>query len=155
MNREISPRFRSAADALRFFFRISALLYGIPNNPRTGSCRIRRSDLAREPGALGDYLRIGACVGDLNAVQFLLLGEFYGPTCFAPRTRTGGGGRRRRVFPDCTHPERAAGTMRLATLATLRARLRRRRLVISAPAQRRGQFVRSPGTAHGPDHEKL
>lgn len=155
MNREISPRFRSAADALRFFFRISALLCGTSNNPRTGSCRMRRSDLVRQPGALDDYLRIGACVGELNAVQFLLLGEFYGPACFASRTSTvGGGRRRRRVFPDCALPERAAGTMRLATLAALRARLRRRRLVTSAPAQRRGQFARSPGTSHGPDHEK-
>src|SRR5487761_736279 len=71
------------------FFRISALLYGIPDNPRIGLSRMRRSGLARHPGAFGDYLKIGACVGDLNQIQFILLGEFYGPTCFAPRALPG------------------------------------------------------------------
>jgi len=153
MNREFSPRFRSAADALRFFFRISALLYGIPDNPRTGSGHTRQSGLARHPGAFGDYLEIGACVGDLNDIQFILLGEFYGPTCFAPRALTGACGPRRRVLRDRRLLRRPAGTVRRATQA-LRARLRRRRLVLAAPAQRRGQFARSPGTAHAPEHEK-
>ena len=154
MNREFSPRFRSAADALRFFFRISALLYGIPDNPRIGLSRMRRSGLARHPGAFGDYLRIGACVGDLNQIQFILLGEFYGPTCFAPRALPGACGAGRGVLRGRREPRRRAGAVRRATLA-LRARLRRRRLVVAGPAQRHGQFARSPGTSHRPNHEKL
>jgi hypothetical protein len=150
MNREFSPRFRSAAEALRFFFRISALLYGNTGNPHMWP--MTRRELERQAGALGDYLRIGSCVGDLNEVQFFLLGEFYGPTCFASRTPGAGAGRG--AFPDCAPTQRQAGTGRIATLSALRARLRQRRLVTAVPAQRRGQFARSPVTSHGPDHEK-
>lgn len=147
MNREFSPRFRSAAEALRFFFRISALLYG--NTGDTLGWRMTRSELGRQPGALGDYLRIGSCVGYLSEVQFLVLGEFYGPNCFAPRTQSGACGVGRGVFREFALTRR-----RPPTLQVLRARLRQRRLVTSAPAKRQGQFARAPGTSHGPDHEK-
>jgi len=155
MNREFSPRFRSAAAALRFFFRISALLYGNPDNPHAGSFPMARSELGRQSGALGDYLRIGSCVGDLTEIQFFLLGEYYGPTCFAPRTLRGAFGAARGVFPDCARPQGPAGAARRATLPALRARLRQRQLVISAPARRPGHFARSPGTSHGPDDGEL
>lgn len=154
MNRKFSPRFRSAAAALRFFFRISALLYGNPGTPHSGSHSMTRSELVRHCGAFGDYLRIGSCVGELTEVQFFLLGEFYGPACFARRPLPRACGTGRRKYLDCALRHRQDGTLRLATLPALRARLRHRRLVVSAPAHRRGQFARSPGNSHGPDHEK-
>ena len=157
MNREFSPRFRSAAAALRFFFRISALLCGAAVNPRAESHRMTRSGLVRQPGAFGDYLKIGSCVGGLSEVQVCLLGEFYGPACFAPRTLSGACGAVRREIPGCANPTRSMRTVHRAVLAALRAQLRRRRIVIAAPAHRHGHFSRSPETwaSVGRDGEKL
>jgi hypothetical protein len=157
MNREFSPRFRSAAAALRFFFRVSALLCGAAINPRAGSHRMTRSGLVRQPGAFGDYLRIGSCVGALNERQFGLLGEFYGPACFAPRTLAEASSATRAGVPGCGLSGGSVRMVHRAALSALRARLRRRRLLIAAPAHRHGHFSRSPGTwaAGGRDPEKL
>ncbi|MHB8384759.1 MAG: hypothetical protein ACYDC3_20775 [Candidatus Binataceae bacterium] len=156
MDRKFSSRFRSPAAALRFYFRISALLCGPAGNPRAGCCRMSHSDLARDPGVLGEYVRIGSCVRDLDASLVLLLGEFYGPSCFAPRTLPRACDAMRMMLAD-----RGLGCrvvrVRRATRPAFMARLRRRRLVVAAPAKRRGHFARSSGTwaTHGRDRTKL
>jgi hypothetical protein len=79
-------RFKSAEDALRFFFRVRELLGGghagrlRPDELPTAACR----DAAN---ALDDYECIGWCMRGLNEVELWLLGEIYGPTCFGERRR--------------------------------------------------------------------
>lgn len=155
MNRQFIPRFTSAAAALRFFFRISALFCGAAIDPRLQPHRMTRNGLACQHGAFGDYLRIGACVRDLSEAQFHWLCLCFGPAWFTPRSRL------------CAHEwgEPASCAIALSSrpipgrmsLRRLRARLQRRRLVAVAPALRDGHFSRSAVTwaATGRDRENL
>ncbi|MGH7778265.1 MAG: hypothetical protein ACREQR_00345 [Candidatus Binataceae bacterium] len=116
-----------------------------------------RNGLARQPGALGDYLRIESCVGDLTELQLLLLGESYGPSCFAARPPRRGLSRVRLRGSGRAHPEAAGAVVPPATLKLLRARLRHRRLIISAPAARSANFSQASETwpPSGREREKL
>ncbi|HVA80936.1 MAG TPA: hypothetical protein VNF29_08425 [Candidatus Binataceae bacterium] len=142
MKQKFRPRFRSTAAALRFFFRLSALLRGVAFNPQVQLPRIARDAAGPQPGALGDFARIRACVDNLSRVQLFVLAELYGPTCFALGRRSfaracGAAGR---GDPGTRVSAKSLGSVRRSTLSALRARLRRRHVVVAAPAHRGGRF---------------
>src|SRR5437899_1348280 len=80
-------RFKTTANALRFFFRVRELVYG----GRARRLRPRELPLAAELTALSaidDYRSIGWCMRGLDELQLWLLSELYGPTSFGVRRRT-------------------------------------------------------------------
>jgi hypothetical protein len=87
LSEEHKPRFRSAEEALRFYFRVRELLQ---------SGRARRLVADELPAhacivaadAVDDYQCIGWCMRGLDVVALWLLGDIYGPTCFGVRRRT-------------------------------------------------------------------
>ncbi|HUY26352.1 MAG TPA: hypothetical protein VMV27_02940 [Candidatus Binataceae bacterium] len=138
---------------------MSALLRGTAIHPHPSLIRIARGAADRQPGALGDFARISACVDNLSEAQLFLLAELYGPTCFAPGRRTivrACGAARCGGF-GAPVSAKSLGSVRRTTLAALRARLRRRHVVVSAPAHRSGQFSICAATwpSRGRDRGKL
>jgi hypothetical protein len=84
---ERKTRFKSAEEALRFYFRLRELLH---------SGRTRRLVADELPAdactvainAIDDYRCIGWCMRGLDEIALWLLSEIYGPTCFGAHRRT-------------------------------------------------------------------
>jgi len=87
MSSEMKTRFRSAEEALRFFFRLRELLYdGRPGRLLAGELPV--SACATAANAIDDYQCIGSCMRGLNDVALWLLSEIYGPTSFGVHRRS-------------------------------------------------------------------
>src|SRR5579864_6313215 len=84
---ENKTRFKKTEDALRFYFRLRALLH-------SGRARRRVADelpvaaCLRASNAIDDYQCIGWCMQGLGEIDLWLLSEVYGPTCFGVHRRT-------------------------------------------------------------------
>jgi hypothetical protein len=84
---ENKTRFKSAEEALRFYFRCRELLHNgrtrrfVADELPTDACRTAAN-------AIDDYQCIGWCMRSLDEVALWLLSELYGPTCFGVHRRT-------------------------------------------------------------------
>ncbi|HKN13368.1 MAG TPA: hypothetical protein VJX68_09235 [Candidatus Binatus sp.] len=87
MSEENKTRFRSAEEALRFYFRLRELLYSgrtrrlVADELPADACTIAAN-------ALDDCQCIGWSMRGLDDLALWLLGEIYGPTCFGVHRRT-------------------------------------------------------------------
>jgi len=87
MSEENKTRFRSAEEALRFYFRLRELLYSgrtrrlVADELLADACTIAAN-------ALDDCQCIGWSMRGLDDLALWLLGEIYGPTCFGVHRRT-------------------------------------------------------------------
>ncbi len=88
MGQPIRPRFATAQDALRFYFRVRELVTEHDKLPARGSGTTGVKPNKNCAGVVGDFLDIAMCVQELDRFERWLLGELYGPTCFYARERT-------------------------------------------------------------------
>jgi hypothetical protein len=87
MFEEHKTRFRTAEEALRFYFRLRELLHS--GRPRRLVADELPADVcAVALNAIDDYQCIGWCMLGLDEVALWLLSELYGPTCFGVHRRT-------------------------------------------------------------------
>jgi len=87
MTDENKTRFRTAEEALRFYFRLRELLHR-GRTTRLVADELPASACPVAANAIDDYQCIGWCMRGLDEVALLLLSEIYGPTCFGVRRRT-------------------------------------------------------------------
>ena len=80
-------RFRSAEEALRFFFRLRELLCG-GQTKHLASRRLPEDTGLVTTDALDGYRSIGLSLFGLDELALWLLGEIYGPTAFGVHRRT-------------------------------------------------------------------
>ncbi len=133
MSDAISVRFKSAAAALRFYFRAeevlsaNASLHLYPEGRIAGTADNRRENL------LLDYLSIAACLKDLNQLQLWLLRELYSPARLgqSPRGVSRACEAGRKIFPRVRWTVQGVGRLHRYTLGLLEDRLARKRLIPS------------------------
>ena len=84
---ENKTRFRSAEEALRFYFRLRELLHSgrarrlMADELPDDACRVAAN-------AIDDYQCIGWCMRGLDEIALWLVSEIYGPTGFGVHRRT-------------------------------------------------------------------
>ena len=87
MFEEHKTRFRSAKEALRFYFRVRELLNG-GRTRRLVATELPASACILAADAIDDYQCIGWCMRGLDEIALWLLSEIYGPTGFGVHRRT-------------------------------------------------------------------
>ena len=87
MSDENKTRFRTAEEALRFYFRLRELLHS-GRTRRLVADELPASACPVAANAIDDYQCIGWCMRGLDEVALWLLSEIYGPTCFGVHRRT-------------------------------------------------------------------
>jgi hypothetical protein len=123
---ETTTRFRSAEDALRFYFRLRELLHSgrarrlLPDDLPAYACAVAAN-------AIDDFQSIGWCMRGLDEVALWLLSEIYGPTCFGVHRRTFSHActAGRREFPKQGFRLREIGLLHANALGVVKRRLRR------------------------------
>jgi hypothetical protein len=84
---ERKTRFRSAEEALRFYFRLRELLHS-GRTRRLVADELPADVCTAATNAIDDYRCIGWCMRGLDEIALWLLSEIYGPTCFGAHRRT-------------------------------------------------------------------
>jgi hypothetical protein len=122
---ENKTRFKSAEEALRFYFRLRELLYSgrsrrlVADELPTNACAVALN-------AIDDYQCIGWCMRSLDQIALWLLSELYGPTCFGVHRRTLSHARRagRLEFPEREFRLREVGLIHEHALGVVKRGLR-------------------------------
>jgi hypothetical protein len=80
-------RFRTAEEALRFYFRVRELLHS-GRTRRLVADELPADACMKAVNAIDDYQCIGWCMRGLDEIALWLVSEIYGPTCFGVHRRT-------------------------------------------------------------------
>jgi hypothetical protein len=139
MGQPTRPRFATAQEALRFYFRVEELL------AEQGRMPDREPDRASNVAdVVKDFLGIAVCVQGLDGFERWLLRELYGPTCFDARERTlmRAFEAARRRFPGRSASAKELARTHRAALDKLAGQFRRSGLVGSAV---HGRVLRQAG----------
>jgi len=133
---ENKTRFRSAEEAMRFYFRLRELLH---------SGRARRLVADELPSdacmgaanAIDDYQCIGWCMVGLDEIALWLLSEIYGPTSFGVHRRTLSQACKagRLEFPEHEFRLREIGMIHERALGVVKRGLRELRMIPSRRVQ--------------------
>jgi hypothetical protein len=130
MGQPARPRFATAQEALRFYFRAQELI-AESRPPGRASGTKGRSREEAAPDVIRDFLGIAVCMRRLGGFEVWLLAELYGPTCFYVRertlTRVFQAARRR--FPGQSTSARALARKHRATIDKLTEEFRRNGLI--------------------------
>jgi hypothetical protein len=87
MCNETKTRFRTAEEALCFYFRLRELLHS-GRTRRLVADELPTAACITAANAIDDYQCIGWCMRGLDEISLWLLSELYGPTCFGVHRRT-------------------------------------------------------------------
>jgi hypothetical protein len=130
MFEEHKTRFRTAEEALRFYFRLRELLHN-GRSRRLVADELPSDACAVAVNAIDDYQCIGWCMRSLDEVALWLLSELYGPTCFGVHRRTLSHARKagRLEFPDREFRLREVGLIHEHALGVVRRGLRELRMI--------------------------
>jgi hypothetical protein len=125
MSDESKTRFRSAEDALRFYFRLRELLHS-GRTRRLVADELPADACMAAANAIDDYQCIGWCMQGLDEVALWLLGELYGPTGFGVHRRTFSQACKagRREFPEHEFRLREVGMIHEHALGVVKRGLR-------------------------------
>lgn len=147
---EHRPRFKTAQDALRFFFRVHETVrdgpagYSAATSPPADA-------FAQAMGAVDDYHSIGWCMRGLDEAEFFVLREIYGPAWFGPRRneieRACEAGRR--AYPWRKFTPRAVASLHRDAMGVVRRRL------ISLGMAPRVDWAPAPAAPTGTNHADL
>jgi len=134
---ENKTRFRRAAEALRFYFRLRELLHS-GRTRRLVAEELPADACTAAANAIDDYQCIGWCMRGLDEVALWLLSELYAPSCFGVRRGTFSHACKagRLEFPDHEFRPREIGVVHVHALGVVEARLRRLGMIPAGP--RRG-----------------
>jgi hypothetical protein len=137
MPSENKTRFRSAEEALRFYFRLRALLHS-GRTSRLIANELPASVCAGAVTAIDDYQCIGGCMHGLDELALWLLGEVYGPTCFGVHRRTISHACKaaRLEFPRRDFRLREVGTLHDHALGVVRRRLQMMHMIPARQLER-------------------
>jgi hypothetical protein len=143
---ENKTRFKSAEEALRFYFRLRELLHN-GRSRRLVADELPRNVCAVALNAIDDYQCIGWCMRSLDQIALWLLSELYGPTCFGVHRRTLSHARRagRLEFPEHEFRLREVGLIHEHALGVVKRGLHELGMIparqVKAVRDRRGMMT--------------
>lgn len=148
---ECKTRFRSAEEALRFYFRVRELLHS-GRTRRLAADELPTDVCVRAATAIDDYRCIGWSMRRLDEIALWLLSEIYGPTGFGAHRRTFSHACKagRLAFPEHNFRLREVHMIHERALGVLRRGLDELRMI----PRHRPQSVRERRTTY-PNHVEV
>lgn len=160
MVENLSPRFKSAPAALRFYFRAQEVLSAKASSRLHLEGRIPATGHSARQDLMLDYLSVAACMKELNELQLWLLRELYRPHKFGEPagsvSRACDSGRQ--LFPRVRWTLQGVGRLHRHTIRILERRLAGKELIpaLPLPPHPRSQpqtAIRTSDPSQGATHE--